>query len=41
MKVHDGQDVGNNDAVRYRNLGQSTLADADKTMACSLDSQWC
>ena len=39
---------GSNDAVAYNNrsnrylaLGQSTLADADKTMACSLDSKYC
>ena len=28
-------------ASAYRNLGEYTLADADKAMACSLDSQWC
>jgi tetratricopeptide (TPR) repeat protein len=39
---------GNNDAMAYNNrslayraLGQPTLADADKTMACSLNSQYC
>ena len=25
----------------YRGLSQYALADADKTMACSLDSQYC
>jgi tetratricopeptide (TPR) repeat protein len=30
-----------NRATAYRNLGEYTLADADQTMACSLDSQWC
>ena len=28
-------------ALAYQSLGQPTLADADKTMACSLDSQYC
>ena len=28
-------------AYAYRALGQYTLADADETMACSLDSQYC
>ena len=31
----------NNRSNSYRGLGQPTLADADKTMACSLDSQYC
>jgi len=31
----------NNRSIAYRALGQPTLADADKTMACSLDSKYC
>ena len=30
-----------NRGISYRALGQPALADADKTMACSLDSQYC
>jgi uncharacterized repeat protein (TIGR02543 family) len=30
-----------NRGIAYRNLGHTTLADSDKTMACSLDSQYC
>jgi Tfp pilus assembly protein PilF len=30
-----------NRGVSYRALGQNQLADADKTMACSLDTQTC
>jgi hypothetical protein len=30
-----------NREVSYRALGQNQLADADKTMACSLDTQYC
>ena len=30
-----------NRGVGYRNLGQTANADADKTMACSLDSKYC
>ena len=31
----------NNRGIVYQNLGQYTLADADKTKACSLDSKYC
>ena len=31
----------NNRGIRYRALGQYALSDADETMACSLDSDWC
>jgi Flp pilus assembly protein TadD len=31
----------NNRGIAYRALGQPTLADADTTMACSLDSKYC
>ena len=30
----------NNRGIAYRALGQPALADADKTMACSLDSKY-
>ena len=30
-----------NRGYSYQELGQPTLADADKTMACSMDRQWC
>ena len=33
--VYFGRSIG------YGRLGQATVADADKTMACVLDSHWC